>query len=248
VVLAPRDATATLHELPHIGPDARAIPGASDSLPLTSGLAVFPSDGGTVSIASGGTVLGTGSLTSLVGFPTGRPDPLVALIDKAVEDGPPGTDKRLVETVVQSGARTISEATIDRLTGVRVLWAGPTNTGRPAVVVAMTLPSGAAYVSDMWQVSDRSSEGSGGGLVPAGQLDRTLYVFGGRSGLLVVVPEGAARADIPLTGGGVQQVSLNDGGAFVVPDPAAKPLKVRAFDKDGNLIAEQLPDEGLVHL
>ena len=36
----------------------------------------------------------------------------------------------------------------------------------------------------------------------------------------------------------MQQVPLHDGGAFVVPDGGAKPLQVRAFDKDGNLVAE----------
>ena len=46
-------------------------------------------------------------------------------------------------------------------------------------------------------------------LLGTGQLDRTLYALGGRSGLIVVLPKGV-------------------------------------FDPDGSLVAEQVPDEGLV--
>ena len=68
-------------------------------------------------------------------------------------------------------------------------------------------------------------------LLGTGQLDRILYGLGGRSGLIVVLPKGATRAEIQLAGGAVQQVPLRYGGAFVVPD--GKPLKVPVFDKDG---------------
>ena len=114
----------------------------------------------------------------------------------------------------------------------------------PTVVVALTVPSGASYLADIFEEPDGSSSGSGFGFVPAGQLDRILYAYGDRSRLIVVVPKGAARAEIQLAGGRVQQVPLRYGGAFVVP--AGKPLKVRAFDQDGNLVAEQVPNEGLL--
>jgi hypothetical protein len=54
------------------------IPGGTRPLPLTDGLAVFRDDGGpaTVTIARSGTELATGSLASLLGLATGRPDPL----------------------------------------------------------------------------------------------------------------------------------------------------------------------------
>jgi hypothetical protein len=150
----------------------------------------------------------------------------------------------MVRSIVQLSRINLRDDTADPITAVRVLWAGSTNKGLPAVLVAMTLPSGAAYVFDLSAHPDGTRGGSGGGLVPAGQLDRTLYALGGRSGLIVVLPKDATRAEIQLAGGAVQQVPLRYGGAFVVPD--GKPLKVRVFDKDGNLVAEQVPNEGLV--
>jgi len=249
VVLAPPEATATLLAAPHIGPDGKLVTVAAHALPLTDGLAVFPTDGGAskVSITRGATVLGTGSLNQFDGLAKPGPDPLTALVDKAVKDAPPGTDADMVRFVVQSARFDLRDVTGDPITGVRVLWAGRTNKGLPAVVVAMTLPSGAAYVSDRTAHSDGTSGGSGGGMVPAGQLDRTLYALGNRSGFIVVVPKGATRAEVQLTGGGVQQVALRYGGAFVAPVGRATPMNVRAFDKDGNLLAEQVPNEGLVH-
>jgi hypothetical protein len=245
-VLAPADATATLHEAPHIGPDARLVTGVTRALPLTDGLAVFRTEGGAskVSISRGGAVLGTGSLNQFDGLAKPGPDPLSAPVDKAIKDAPPGTDADMVRSIVQLSRINLRDATADPITGVRVLWAGSTNKGLPAVLVAMTLPSGAAYVFDLSAHPDGTRGGSGGGLVPAGQLDGTLYALGGRSGLIVVLPKGATRAEIQLAGGAVQQVPLRYGGAFVVPD--GKPLKVRVFDKDGNLVAEQVPNEGLV--
>jgi hypothetical protein len=248
VVLAPPDATATLHEAPHIGPDARLVTAATRPLPLTGGLAVFPTVGGAskVSISRGGVVLGTGSLNHFDGLAKPGPDPLKALVDKAIKDGPPGTDAGMVWSIVQLSRIDLRDATSDPITGVRVLWAGSTNKGRPAVVVAVTVPSGASYVADRSGYPDGTSGGSGGGLVAAGQLDRTVYALGNRFGLIVVVPKGATRAEVVLTGGDVQQVPLRYGGAFVAPTGGAEPLKVRAFDKDGNLVAEQVPNEGLL--
>ena len=248
VVLAPPDATATLHEAPHIGPDARLVTGATRALPLIDGFAVFRTNGGAskVSISRGGMTLGTGSLNQFDGLAKPGPDPLKALIDKALKDAPPGTDADLVGSIVQLSRHDLRADTADPITGVRVLWAGSTNKGTPAAVVALTLPSGASYLVDMSEEPDGSSGGSGGGFVPAGQLDRILYAYGDRSGLIVVVPKGATRAEVQLAGGHVQQVPLRYGGAFVVTDGGAKPLKVRAFDKDGNLVAEQVPNEGLL--
>jgi hypothetical protein len=217
-------------------------------LPLTGGLAVFPTVGGAskVSISRGGVVLGTGSLNQFDGLAKPGPDPLKALVDKAIKDGPPGTDAGMVWSIVQLSRIDLRDATSDPITGVRVLWAGSTNKGRPAVVVAVTVPSGASYVADRSGYPDGTSGGSGGGLVAAGQLDRTVYALGNRFGLIVVVPKGATRAEVVLTGGDVQQVPLRYGGAFVAPTGGAEPLKVRAFDKDGNLVAEQVPNEGLL--
>lgn len=246
VVLAPPDATATLHEAPHIGPDARPVTGAARAVPLTDGLAVFPTVGGAskVSIGRGGTVLATGSLNQFDGVAKPGPDPVRALVDKAVKDAPPGTDARLVSFIVELARHDLRDDTSDPITRVRVRWAGSTNKGMPTAVVALTLPSGASYLADMSEQPDGSSGGSGGGLVPAGQLDRILFAYGDRFGYVVVVPEGAARAEIQLANGRVQQVPLRYGGAYVVP--TGKPLKIRAFDRDGNLVAEQVPNEGLL--
>ncbi|HEY7101349.1 MAG TPA: hypothetical protein VH573_06880 [Mycobacteriales bacterium] len=246
VVLAPRDATATLHESAHIDSDARRVTGATRTLRLTDGLGIFPTSGGAskVSVSRGGTVLGTGSLNQFDGLATAGPDPLDALVDKAVKDAPPGTDARLVGSIVELARHELRDYTADPVVGVRVRWAGLTNKAMPTTVVALTLPSGASYLSDMSEEPDGSSGGSGAGFVPAGQLDRFLYAYGDRSRLIVVVPKGATRAEVRLAGGRVQQVPLRYGGAFVVP--AAKPLKVRAFDKDGNLVDEQVPNEGLL--
>jgi len=246
VVLAPPDATATLHDSPHIDADARLVTGATRALPLTDGLAVFPTTGGAsrVSISRNGTVLATGSLNQFDGVARPGADPVRALVDKAIKDAPPGTGADLARLIVQLARHDLRDYTADPITGVRVRWAGSTNKGMPTVVVALTVPSGASYLADMFEEPDGSSSGSGFGFVPAGQLDRILYAYGDRSRLIVVVPKGAARAEVQLAGGRVQQVPLRYGGAFVVP--AGKPLKVRAFDRDGNLVAEQVPNEGLL--
>jgi len=248
VVLAPRDATATLHAAQRIVADARPVPGATRPLPLADGLAVFPDDGGpaTVTIARGGTELATGSLASPIGLATGRPDPLAALVEKAVKDGPPGTDADLVDIVASPGRSSLAQATSDRITGVSVRWAGSTPNGRPAVLVALTLQSGAALLADMWKASDSSSAGNYSGLVPAGQLDGTLFVAGDHASVFVVVPKGATRAEIELVGGRTQEVPLHGGGAIVVPAGRAKPLSVRAYDPNGTVVAEEAPGEGLI--
>jgi hypothetical protein len=153
VVLAPPDATATLHEAPHIGPDAKLVTGATRGLP------------------------------------------------QAIKDAPPGTDADLVGFIVELARHELSDVTVDPITGVRVRWAGATNKGMPTAVVALTLPSGASYLADMSEEPGGTSAGSGGGFVPAGQLDRVLYAYSDRSGLIVVVPKGATRAEIQLAGG-----------------------------------------------
>ena len=248
VVLAPREATATLRAAQHIGADARPIRGGTRPLPLVDGLAVFQDDGGpaTVTIARGGTVLGTGTLASLVGVSTGRPDPLSALVGTAVKDGPRGTDAELVRLVASSGQSSLAQSTSDRITGVSVRWAGSTPQGRPAALVALTLPSGAALLSEMWKTSESSSSGVYSGLVPAGRLRGTLFVAGDHSLVFVVVPDGAVRAELELAGGRTQELPLRDRGAVVVPAGRAKPLLVRAYDANGTLVAEQTPNEGLL--
>ena len=244
VVLAPPGATAVWHEAPGIGADARMIPGTSRPLPLTGGLAVFPDGGsGMVTISRGGTEVGTGSLASLVGQVTGRPDPTQALIEKAIA-ATPARVRELVALTVPGVESALQRDTRERLTGLRVHWAGSTPAGRPAVLVAMTVRSGAVIVSNMWQDGANTSRGNLRGLVPAGQLDRTLFVAGDRNILFVVVPKDATRAEVELAGGGTLAVPLHDGGGMVVP--GAKPLSVRAYDSDGRVVAEQTPGNGLV--
>jgi hypothetical protein len=114
------------------------------------------------------------------------------------------------------------------------------------VLVALTLPSGATLLRDMWRISATSTAENYSGLVPPRRLDDTLFVAGDHVSAFVVVPWGATRAELELVGGRTQEVPLRDGGAIVVPEGDAKPLLVRAYDANGTLVAQQAPGEGLV--
>jgi hypothetical protein len=252
VVLAPAGTTATLTGPPHVDADARLVPPWSQPVPLRDGLAVFPVNqrgGPTVAVSRDGTVLGRRGLDAegvYAGPDRGPAAPSKAEIDAATRAGRGTPDGTLVRLIAESGFGTISRRTSDRATAVRVLWGGRDRAGHPWVLVALRLPSGA------WYVSDGSSEQSGGygitnaGLLAADRLDDTLFVSGGAGGVLLVAPKAAARVGLVLSTGEEVPVQLTDGGA-VIPSPnGAKPLRARAYDADGRVIASQALNDGLV--
>ena len=253
VVLAPAGTTATLTGPPHVDADARLVAPAPRPLPLQDGLAVFPAaqlGGPTVAVSRDGTVLGRRALEAEVQYasPGRRAAPSAEQIDAAVRDGRGSPDRTLVGQIVGWGFDSVSRSTADRVTGVRVLWGGRERSGHPWVLVALRLPSGAWYVSDGFSEQPNNYGSANSGLLPADRIDDTLFVSGGAKDVLLVAPRAAARVGLVLSTGEEVPVQLTGGGA-VIPSPnGAKPLRARAYDANGRVIASQAFNDGLVPL
>jgi hypothetical protein len=252
VVLAPAGTTATLTGPPHVDADARLVPPAARPVPLQNGLAVFPADlrgGPTVAISRDGTVLGRRALNAELEYasPGSRPAPPSAeQIDAAVRDGRGSPDRTLVERIVGWRFDSVDRSTNDGVTGVRVLWGGRDRGGHPWVLVALRLPSGAWYVSDGFSEQSNGFSSTNSGLLAADRLDDTLFVSGGARDVLLVAPKAAARVGLVLSTGEEVPVQLTDGGA-VIPSPnGARPLRARAYDANGRVIASQALNDGLI--
>jgi len=254
VVLAPAGTTAILTGPPHVDADARLVPPAPRPLPLRDGLAVFPADvrgGPTVAVSRDGTVLGRRALNAEGEYasPGSRPaSPSAEQIDAAVRDGRGRPDRTLVEQIAGWAFDTVSRSTSDGVTGVRVLWGGRDRSGHPWVLIALRLPSGAWYVSDGLSEQSNSFGSTNSGALPADRLDDTLFVSGGARDVLLVAPKAAARVGLVLSTGEEVPVHLTAGGA-VIPSPnGVKPLRARAYDANGRVIASQAFNDGLVPL
>ena len=66
--------------------------------------------------------------------------------------------------------------------------------------------------------------------------------------MLLVAPKAAARVGLVLSTGEEVPVHLTAGGA-VIPSPnGVKPLRARAYDADGQVIASQALNDGLMPL
>lgn len=256
VVLASPDATATITGVPHIGADARAVPGPTSPLPLTGGLAVVPAQQqkskSTVTVSRAGTVLGTQTFNSLGSYasdaPAERPGPTAAQIAAAVRDSPRPVSAALLTNVAGIVGATVGDRTSDHVTGVQVIWAGPWTGGRPAVLFALQLPSGADYVTF------GTAESGGGfgfdfsGLLPAGQLDRTVYTWRNNRTLTVIDPR-AARAEADVPGAGTIPVPLTAGaGRATLSSSKVVVTEVRTYDSAGTELGRAVPGSVLLNL
>ena len=255
VVLAPPDATATITGPPHIGADARPVPGPSRPLPIIGGLAVVPvpdAAGSTVAVFRDGTVLATRALDAEGGFGShDRRGPTAEQIAQAVRDSPRPVSADLLRQVVPFAAQELTRRTTDRVTGVRVVWSGRWTGGQPAVLLALRVPSGADYLTFTVRMpyhggTSYSSEFSG--LLPAGRLDGTVFTW--RSGtILEVIDPRAAQAEADLDDGRTIPVPLTDGGGrAVVPGGRAKVTEVRTYDSGGTELGHATPGSVLLDL
>ena len=250
-MLAPPDATATITAVPHMGSDARPVPGPTRPLPLSGGLAVLPAEqsaGQTVAVSQDGTVVGTHEFDV---YPDGLPSPdrgpTAAQVAAAVRDSPGPVSANLLTRLVQFGARDLLARTSDRVTGVRVLWAGPWTHREPGVLLALRLPSGAEYVLFSGTPPHGSADALSfqfATLLPAGQLDDTVYTWRSGTTLSVVDPR-AARPEADLDDSSTIPVPLTGGaGLVLVPGGRAKVLQVRTYDAAGSELGRATP--GLV--
>jgi hypothetical protein len=119
----------------------------------------------------------------------------------------------------------------------------------PALLGTAYLLTG--VLQGMYSSPDGTGEfGWGGGCVPAGQLDRT--VFAARltdlvgQPLLVIAPAAATRAEAVFVGGAVVPVPFTEGGGFLIR--AGSVVKVRAYDQNGRLIGMAVPGRGQIGL
>ncbi|HEY6745888.1 MAG TPA: sigma factor [Mycobacteriales bacterium] len=219
-----------------------------------NGLAVFPTGAvgrEKVTVSRDGRTVAARQLNSDGGGPIDVralvPDAEVA---RAVRDGGGTPDGTLAGTIARMAAADLAAATVDEPTGVRVPWGGPVTAGRRAVLVALTLPSGALYVDSAGtEGPDKYARYSGDyhGLLPAGGLDGAVLGFQNTDGLVVVVAPDAARAEVVLAGGGVLPVRLTGGGGGVVA-PAGQATVIRAYRADGSLLGSRVPGTGLLPL
>jgi hypothetical protein len=247
VVLAPPDAAVQVAPAPRIGADTRPIYPPRAPLSLVGGLAVFPTAGPAttrVTLSQGRVTLASRVLN---GTPGGfDPTALVSYADitRAVRAGGGAPDASLAKFLAEDAAAGLTTATADEVTGVRVPWGGPASGGRRVALVALTLPSGAAYVSAAIGTG-ASYGGFYQGLLPAGGLDGAVLAWQAE-GLLTVVAPAAVRAEILLGNGTVLPVRLAGGGATVtVPGDVAA---VQAYRADGGLLGRRAPGTGLVPL
>jgi hypothetical protein len=253
VVLAAPDSTAVITPPPRIGADARSVPSPAVPLPLRhGGIAVFPTDpaaGSKVTVSQHGAVVAVRRLNASGSGPidVDRLVP-VAAIARAVREGAgtPGGD--FARTVARMAAGDLAVAVADEPTGILVPWGGPVTDRRRALMVALTLPSGAVYVDV--GVTDgpvKYTAGDYHGLLPAGQLGNTVLGWQLDDGLVVVVAPGAERTEVLLDDGSVLPVRLTDGGGGVAA-PAGKARLIRAYRADGSLLGTRVPGTGLVPL
>jgi hypothetical protein len=256
VVLAPPDATATITGTPHIGADARPVPGPSRSVAVSGGLAVVPvpdAAGATVTVSRGGTVLATRALDAERGFGSGgRRGATAEQIAQAVRDGPRSASADLVRAVVPWIADDAVRRITDRVTGVRVVWGGRWTHRQPGALIALRLPSGADYLAFVVRMpaqggsTSYSSEFSG--LLPAGRLGDTVFTWRSGTTLAVIDPR-AAWAEADLDDDRTIPVPLTDGaGLVVVPGGRAKVTEVRTYDSGGTELGHATPGSVLLDL
>jgi hypothetical protein len=246
VVLAPPGSSARLTPGVTIGADTRPVAGPARTVALATGLAVLEAESGpTVRVTRGRTVLGNRALAGDGWLDPAR-EPTDTDIARAVAAAPGTVDPDLAYATVRTASTGIVTTTGDRVTGVRVLG------GRDGtVLVALTLPSGATYVTDGTGGGTTVSSYYGG-LLPAGGLDRTFLAWSDGTTALVWAP-GAARVEIETTPelsdrNAVLPVELDgDFGRIHLP-AGVRPLVLRAYDADGKLLAQSKPNTGLLPL
>lgn len=246
VVLASSDSTAVLFPASHIGADTRPVTPAGRPLPLTAGISVFPTDPvgrEKVTVSRDGRPVATRQLNSSSGGPI-YVNALVpdAVIARAAREGAGTPDEFLAKSVARDAASELSRATADPIAGVRVLWGGPMDERRRAVVIALMLPSGAAVIDSAVTYGPGKHPGYYGGprgLVPAGHLDGVLG-WQMPDGLVVVVAPAAARAEVVLFDNSVHPIPLTDGGGGYAAKPDWAKL-IRAYRADGSLIGSVDP-------
>jgi hypothetical protein len=250
VVLAPPGAAARLTPGVTIGADGRPVARPARTVTLPAGLAVVEVQGApTVQVIRGSTVLARRSLGGEGGIDPAR-EPTDADIARAVAAAPGTVDADLAAATVRTASTQVTTATGDRVTGVRVLGGGRGSAGN-VVLVALTLPSGATYVTDGAGDGDAVTL-SHGGLLPAGELDRTLLAWSDGSTALVWAP-GAARLEFEATphlgtGNAVIGIGLDRGFGSVGLPAGVIPAVFRSYDGGGALLAERRPNTGLLPL
>jgi hypothetical protein len=247
VVVASPDTTAAIAQAPRIGADARPVFPPGRSFPLAhGGVAVFPTDPvgrEKVTVSRDGTRLAARQLSSEGGGGPIDAQLSPAEIAQAVRDGAGTPDGVLARVVVSMADGDLSAATADEPTGVQVVWGGPVTDRRRGLMVALTLPSGAVLVDSA--VTDGpgkygSYQPGVRGLLPAGQLGRSVLGFQYPDGLVLVVAPQATRAEVVLFDGTVLPVRLTAGGGGVVAPPDHAKL-IRAFRADGSLVGSWTP-------
>jgi hypothetical protein len=200
-------------------------------------------------VIRGSTVLARRSLGGEGGIDPAR-EPTDADIARAIAAAPGTVDADLAAATVRTASTQVTTATGDRVTGVRVLGGGRGSAGN-VVLVALTLPSGATYVTDGAGDGDAVTL-SHGGLLPAGELDRTLLAWSDGSTALVWAP-GAARLEFEATphlgtGNAVIGIGLDRGFGSVGLPAGVIPAVFRSYDGGGALLAERRPNTGLLPL
>lgn len=252
VVSAPADAGVTVTPWPRVGADGRLVAGTPRDLPLAGGLAVVPFDeaGPRVTVSRGGRTIAGVQVDEADEVDAAR-GPGEAAIGAAVRDA---QDPELAATVARSAVDLLLRTTAERVTGVRLLWSAPRGDGS-VVMVALTLPSGATYVSAAVGVTG-GYVGSYAGFMPAGRVDRAVLAWADDSGDRAYVrAPGAVRAEAVVTGGDrpagspdgptVVPVPLAGGGGQVHVGAGSTIRRIRAYAADGSLLAEVMPGTGL---
>ncbi|HZB51449.1 MAG TPA: hypothetical protein VE547_20345, partial [Mycobacteriales bacterium] len=249
VVLAPPDATARLSPPPTVGANARPVPAAARPLPLRDGLAVFPlPTAAEVTVYRGGSRVGSARVgTGLIQ----SADYPIAAIDRAIREAPGEVDDVLARSALPLQADHLQRAVPDPVTRVRILWGGRLRTGKPVLLAAFPLPSGATFVS---AAEELPGTGSGyntsypyEGLLPAGRLDGTVLGWQSGQDVVLVAPR-AVRAEVVLPGGAVLPVPLTEGGGRVTVPKGVQAQLLRAYAANGGLIDQRAPGTGLLPL
>jgi hypothetical protein len=244
VVLAPPDTTVRLAPGPRIGADARPIYPPRQSLSLVGGLAVFPAAAPVttrVTLSRGGATLASRVLDLIPGGFDVLTLVSEAEIGRAVRAGGGAPDRSLVKFLTLHAAVEVETTIADDSTELRVPWGGPAPGGRRVALIALTLPSGAAYVAGVVG-KGASYSGFYDGLLPAGGLDGALLTWQ-HGDMLTVVAPAAVRAEVLSGNGTVLPVRLAGGGVAVTV-----PGEVEVVRADGSLLGQRTPGTGLIPL
>ncbi len=187
-----------------------------------------------------------GQLLAKRSLPLGTPAepawPTADQLEQAIRAGHGQVDGPLVKEAfgpVQYGLRGV------QLGRPEVIWGGKAPNGRPLVLVSVVFDSGARYVSDAAALKGGGFGGRGGGILPAGPLDRHVFAFVSADvRALVVVATGGVRAEAVQPDNSVVPIPWHDGGGMLAGADHAK--LVRVYDANNRLIEERKPGTGLL--